>query len=91
MTVVFFWLMKDTNFFLDKFGVRSLRYSLAKMLAAFYLQVSIISLALIFVTGSCSWSYVERPDLLLLGSSMIAQLVANTLAVYANRRFARIK
>ncbi|KAL4356248.1 hypothetical protein AHAS_Ahas09G0067700 [Arachis hypogaea] len=82
-----------TNFLLlqDKFGVRSLRYSLAKMLAAFYLQVSIISLALIFVIGSCNWSYVERPDLLLLGSFMIAQLVANTLAVYANRRFARIK
>ncbi|XLR43577.1 hypothetical protein S83_028237, partial [Arachis hypogaea] len=58
----------------DKFGVRSLRYSLAKMLAAFYLQVSIISLALIFVIGSCNWSYVERPDLLLLGSFMIAQL-----------------
>jgi len=44
-------------------------------MAALYLQVSIISQALIFVTRSRSWSYVERPGLLLLGAFMIAQLV----------------
>ncbi|XLT36596.1 hypothetical protein HN873_067888 [Arachis hypogaea] len=59
---------------IDKFGVRSLRHSPAEMMAAFYLQVNIISQALIFVTRSCNWSYVERPGLLLLGSFMIAQL-----------------
>ncbi|KAL1300905.1 hypothetical protein HN51_045535 [Arachis hypogaea] len=91
MTVVFFWLMKDTDFFSDKFGVRSLRHSPAEMMAALYLQVSIISQALIFVTRSRSWSYVERPGLLLLGAFMIAQLVATALAVYANWSFARIK
>ncbi|KAL4344389.1 hypothetical protein AHAS_Ahas11G0173500 [Arachis hypogaea] len=53
----------------DKFGVRSPRHSSAEMMAALYLQVSIISQALIFVTKSCSWSYVERHGLLLLGSS----------------------
>jgi hypothetical protein len=31
------------------------------MTAAVYLQVSIISQALIFVTRSRSWSFVERP------------------------------
>ncbi|MED6186629.1 Plasma membrane ATPase 4 [Stylosanthes scabra] len=91
MTVVFFWLMKDTDFFSDKFGVRSLRHSPSEMMAALYLQVSIISQALIFVTRSRSWSYVERPGLLLLGAFMIAQLVATALAVYANWSFARIK
>ena len=45
-------------------------------MAALYLQVSIISQALIFVTRSRSWSYVERPGLLLLGAFMIAQLVS---------------
>ncbi|KAI5412113.1 hypothetical protein KIW84_056973 [Lathyrus oleraceus] len=54
MTVVFFWLMKDTDFFSDKFGVRSLRKSPDEMMAALYLQVSIISQALIFVTRSRS-------------------------------------
>ncbi|XP_004501246.1 plasma membrane ATPase 4-like [Cicer arietinum] len=91
MTVVFFWLMKDTDFFSDKFGVRSLRKSPEEMMAALYLQVSIISQALIFVTRSRSWSFVERPGLLLLGAFMIAQLVATFLAVYANWGFARIK
>ncbi|KAI5433692.1 hypothetical protein KIW84_020820 [Lathyrus oleraceus] len=74
MTVVFFWLMKDTDFFSDKFGVRSLRKSPDEMMAALYLQVSIISQALIFVTRSHSWSFLERPGLLLLGAFMIAQL-----------------
>ncbi|XP_020226413.1 plasma membrane ATPase 4 [Cajanus cajan] len=91
MTVVFFWLMKDTDFFSDKFGVRSIRNSPEEMMAALYLQVSIISQALIFVTRSRSWSYVERPGLLLLGAFMIAQLVATFLAVYASWGFARIK
>ncbi|XP_027355463.1 plasma membrane ATPase 4 isoform X1 [Abrus precatorius] len=91
MTVIFFWLMRDTDFFSDKFGVRSLRKSPEEMMAALYLQVSIISQALIFVTRSRSWSYVERPGLLLLGAFMIAQLVATFLAVYANWGFARIK
>ncbi|CAL0305684.1 unnamed protein product [Lupinus luteus] len=91
MTVVFFWLMKDTEFFSDKFGVRSLRNSPEEMMAALYLQVSIISQALIFVTRSTTWSYVERPGFLLMGAFLIAQLVATFLAVYANWGFARIK
>ena len=46
-----------------------------EMMAALYLQVSIVSQALIFVTRSRSWSYVERPGLLLVGAFLIAQLV----------------
>ncbi|XP_028781278.1 plasma membrane ATPase 4 [Neltuma alba] len=91
MTVVFFWAMKDTDFFPNKFGVRSIRHSNEEMMAALYLQVSIISQALIFVTRSRSWSFVERPGLLLLSAFMIAQLVATLIAVYANWGFARIK
>jgi len=55
--------------------VRSIRNNPDEMMAALYLQVSIISQALIFVTRSRSWSFVERPGLLLLGAFMIAQLV----------------
>ncbi|XP_008393957.2 plasma membrane ATPase 4 [Malus sylvestris] len=91
MTVVFFWLMRDTDFFSDKFHVRSLRNRPEQMMAALYLQVSIVSQALIFVTRSRSWSFVERPGLLLLGAFMIAQLVATLIAVYANWGFARIE
>ncbi|BAT82237.1 hypothetical protein LR48_Vigan07g234400 [Vigna angularis] len=91
MTVIFFWAMKDTNFFSSKFGVRPLKESPEEMMAALYLQVSIISQALIFVTRSRSWSFVERPGLLLLGAFLIAQLVATFIAVYANWGFARIQ
>lgn len=91
MTVIFFWAMKETDFFPDKFGVRPIRDSPEEMMAALYLQVSIVSQALIFVTRSRSWSYVERPGLLLLSAFIIAQLVATLIAVYANWGFAEIK
>lgn len=60
----------------DKFGVRSLRDSPAEMMSALYLQVSIVSQALIFVTRSRSWSYAERPGLFLVGAFVVAQLVS---------------
>ncbi|KAK9029499.1 hypothetical protein V6N11_026613 [Hibiscus sabdariffa] len=91
MTVIFFWAMHDTNFFADTFGVRSLKGREHEMMAALYLQVSIVSQALIFVTRSRSWSYVERPGLLLVTAFFIAQLVATLIAVYANWGFAKIK
>nr|ASM90208.1 plasma membrane H+ ATPase 9 [Sesuvium portulacastrum] len=89
MTVLFFWAMRDTTFFEDKFHVQ--RLNEAQMMAALYLQVSVISQALIFVTRSRSWSYVERPGLLLLGAFLVAQLIATVIAVYANWRFAKIE
>ncbi|KAG9131721.1 hypothetical protein Leryth_009462 [Lithospermum erythrorhizon] len=91
MTVIFFWAMRKTDFFSDTFGVRPLNHSEHEMMAALYLQVSIVSQALIFVTRSRSWSFVERPGLLLLTAFFIAQLVATLIAVYANWNFARIK
>ncbi|XP_022929672.1 plasma membrane ATPase 4 [Cucurbita moschata] len=91
MTVIFFWLMEGTNFFSNTFGVKSIRHSEYEMMAALYLQVSIVSQALIFVTRSRSWSYIERPGLLLVGAFFIAQLVATVIAVYADWRFAKIK
>ncbi|KAH0465056.1 hypothetical protein IEQ34_005159 [Dendrobium chrysotoxum] len=103
MTVIFFWAMKETDFFSvilihgcfvvlqDKFGVRSLRGSNHEMMAVLYLQVSIVSQALIFVTRSRSWFFVERPGLLLVSAFIIAQLVATFIAVYANWGFAKIK
>ncbi|KAL2544564.1 H(+)-ATPase 5 [Forsythia ovata] len=90
-TVLFFWVMKDTNFFSDHLGVRSIRNSPREIMAALYLQVSIVSQALIFVTRSRSWSFAERPGMFLLGAFMIAQLVATLIAVYANWEFAKIK
>lgn len=91
MTVIFFWAMSDTDFFSDKFGVRSIREKPNEMMAALYLQVSIVSQALIFVTRSRSWSFVERPGLLLVSAFVAAQLVATLIAVYASWGFAKIE
>lgn len=90
-TVLFFWLVKETNFFSDKFGVRPLKDNPEEIMAALYLQVSIVSQALIFVTRSRSWSFAERPGMFLLGAFLIAQLVATLIAVYANWSFAKIQ
>ncbi|PIN16341.1 Plasma membrane H+-transporting ATPase [Handroanthus impetiginosus] len=98
MTVIFFWLAYDTDFFPKRFGVKSLertadhdRSNFRMLASAVYLQVSIISQALIFVTRSRSWSFVERPGLLLGGAFLIAQLIATLIAVYANWSFAAIE
>ena len=61
--------------FQKTFGVRSIQENEEELMAALYLQVSIISQALIFVTRSRSWSFVERPGFLLLIAFVIAQLV----------------
>ncbi|KAK3188615.1 hypothetical protein Dsin_028176 [Dipteronia sinensis] len=90
MTVVFFWAAHRSDFFTDKFGVRSIRNNHNELTAAVYLQVSIVSQALIFVTRSRSWSFIERPGLLLVAAFIIAQLIATLLAVYANWGFAKI-
>ncbi|KAK4431832.1 ATPase 8, plasma membrane-type [Sesamum alatum] len=90
MTVIFFYLASDTDFFTNTFGVKSLKGNADELTAALYLQVSIISQALIFVTRSRSWSFVERPGFLLIFAFLIAQLLATIIAVYAHWGFARI-
>ncbi|KAL0792231.1 hypothetical protein Bca101_063608 [Brassica carinata] len=106
MTVIFFWAAYKTDFFPRTFGVSTLEKTahddFRKLASAIYLQVSIISQALIFVTRSRSWSYVERPGLLLVIAFILAQLVqcgtslsvvrvATLIAVYANWSFAAIE
>ncbi|KAK4735328.1 hypothetical protein R3W88_009589 [Solanum pinnatisectum] len=95
MTVIFFWAAYKTNFFPRVFGVSTLEKTATddfrKLASAIYLQVSTISQALIFVTRSRSWSFVERPGLLLVFAFFIAQLVATLIAVYANWSFAAIE
>ncbi|CAN6440277.1 unnamed protein product [Victoria cruziana] len=95
MTVIFFWAAYKTDFFPRIFKVPSLQDTATddfrKLASAVYLQVSTISQALIFVTRSRSWSFVERPGLLLVSAFVIAQLVATLIAVYANWSFAAIE
>ena len=91
ITVIFFWAMHSTNFFSEHFKVRSLWHNEGEMMSALYLQVSIVSQALIFVTRSRSWFFMERPGLLLVFAFAVAQFVATLIAVYAHWEFARIR
>nr|CAD1841818.1 unnamed protein product [Ananas comosus var. bracteatus] len=95
MTVIFFWAAYKTDFFPRVFKVESLEKTaqddFQKLASAVYLQVSTISQALIFVTRSRSWSFVERPGLLLVTAFFVAQLIATLIAVYADWGFAAIK
>ncbi|XP_042060145.1 plasma membrane ATPase 4-like [Salvia splendens] len=91
MTVVFFCIVQESTFFTDEFGVRSIKDHYHELNSAIYLQVSIVSQALIFVTRSRRWSYIERPGLLLVFAFLVAQLIATLIAVYANWEFARIE
>ncbi|XP_066371382.1 plasma membrane ATPase 1-like isoform X1 [Miscanthus floridulus] len=95
MTVIFFWAAYKTNFFPRIFHVESLEKTAQddyqKLASAVYLQVSTISQALIFVTRSRSWSFVERPGFLLVFAFLVAQLIATLIAVYANWGFTSIK
>ncbi|XP_059641627.1 ATPase 10, plasma membrane-type [Cornus florida] len=90
VTVLFYWVAQDTSFFETCFGVRSLAENTEEISSAMYLQVSIISQALIFVTRSQSWSFLERPGTLLMCAFVVAQLVATLIAVYADISFASI-
>ncbi|CAM6084619.1 unnamed protein product [Calypogeia fissa] len=92
MTVLFFWAANDTHFFKNKFHLREIgKTHTGEMTAAVYLQVSIISQALIFVTRSRGFSFLERPGALLMIAFVIAQLMATFVAVYANWGFANMK
>nr|CAB3466631.1 unnamed protein product [Digitaria exilis] len=95
MTVIFFWAAYKTDFFPRIFHVESLEKTaqddFQKLASAVYLQVSTVSQALIFVTRSRSWSFVERPGFLLVFAFLVAQLIATLIAVYADWAFTSIK
>ncbi|WOK93284.1 ATPase 10, plasma membrane-type-like [Canna indica] len=91
ITVLFYWAITKTTFFETHFKVRSLCNNTEEVSSAIYLQVSIISQALIFVTRSQSWSFAERPGNLLMCAFVVAQLIATLIAVYAHISFASIR
>jgi hypothetical protein len=58
------------------FHLPDIRHDHDQLVAAVYLQVSIVSQALIFVTRSRSWSFMERPGGFLMFAFCGAQLVS---------------
>jgi hypothetical protein len=56
-----------------------------------YLQVAIISQALIFVTRSHGFFFMERPSTALMAAFCLAQLISSIIAAYGNMGFTKIK
>uniref|UniRef100_A0A0D9VN76 Plasma membrane ATPase n=1 Tax=Leersia perrieri TaxID=77586 RepID=A0A0D9VN76_9ORYZ len=103
-TALFFWAAYKTQFFVHVFNVDTLNIkkidttdnelvaqNTEKLASAVYLQVSTISQALIFVTRSRGWSFLERPGLLLMAAFVIAQLIATVLAAIVTWEVASIR
>jgi H+-transporting ATPase len=93
-TVVLVVVIMETTFFQDKFGVTldtiPVRSDDRSLHMIVYLQVAIISQALIFVTRSHGFFFMERPSTALLCAFAIAQLVSSIIAAYADWGFTKI-
>ncbi|KAF9817712.1 hypothetical protein IEO21_03261 [Rhodonia placenta] len=86
-----------TDFFYRKFGVTfeggatmATNHNDYILHSVVYLQVAIISQALIFVTRSHSFFFMERPSFALMGAFCIAQLISTIIAVYGDWGFTQI-
>lgn len=90
-------IIVNTTFFQDKFGVslgnaKGTPVDIAdfQLHTIVYLQVAIISQALIFVTRSHGFSFMERPSYALLGAFCVAQVISSIIAAYGNWGFTKI-
>ncbi|KAI9616114.1 hypothetical protein KEM48_005371 [Puccinia striiformis f. sp. tritici PST-130] len=91
-TILLFVVIVNTTFFEDTFGMQPLKDANDPQLhMIIYLQVAIISQALIFITRSHSWFFMERPSMALVGAFCIAQTVASLLAVFGTMEFASVQ
>ncbi|KAE9392918.1 plasma-membrane proton-e [Gymnopus androsaceus JB14] len=90
-TVVLVVIIMETTFFQDKFSVTLLTNPVQandeQLHAIVYLQVAIISQALIFVTRSHGFFFMERPSYALMGAFCIAQLISSIIAAFGNWGF----
>ncbi|KAF9009884.1 plasma membrane H+-transporting ATPase [Cyathus striatus] len=74
----------ETTFFQDKFGVsfetNPVQHNDRQLHMIIYLQVAIISQALIFVTRAHSFFFMERPSVALFLAFCVAQLISSIIA-----------
>ncbi|EDR02588.1 plasma membrane H+-transporting ATPase [Laccaria bicolor S238N-H82] len=95
-TIALVCIIIETNFFQDKFGVSldtapPISHNNPKLHMIVYLQVAIISQALIFVTRSHGFFFMERPSTALKGAFCFAQFISSIIAAYGDMGFTKIK
>ncbi|KAJ1899744.1 hypothetical protein LPJ66_001917 [Kickxella alabastrina] len=90
-TLIFFVVVDKTNFF-QRHGCKALtNHNDFSLHSIIYLQVSILSQGLIFVTRAQGFFFTERPSVFLCCAFVIAQFVATIITVYANWGFTEIR
>ncbi|THH26638.1 hypothetical protein EUX98_g7552 [Antrodiella citrinella] len=97
-TIALVSIIIKTTWFFDRFGVTlengatsaAGNHNDRQLHMIVYLQVAIISQALIFVTRSHSFFFMERPSFALMGAFCLAQLVASIIAGFGNWGFTQI-
>ncbi|KAF9051647.1 plasma membrane H+-transporting ATPase [Panaeolus papilionaceus] len=93
-TVALVVIIIETTFFQDKFGVSldsfPVQHNDPQLHMVIYLQVAIISQALIFVTRSHGFFFMERPSTALMVAFCIAQLISSIIAGFGDWGFTKI-
>jgi len=96
-TIALMIVIMHTNFFENKFGVHLSNAANQpkdpndpQIHMIIYLQVAIISQALIFVTRSHGFFFMERPSSALMGAFVVAQVVSSIIAAFADWGFTKI-
>ena len=88
-------IILETTFFQDKFGVtlatNPIDHNDPQLHMIVYLQVAIISQALIFVTRSHGFFFMERPSVALMCAFCVAQLISSIIAAYGDWGFTKIQ
>jgi H+-transporting ATPase len=84
-TIAFFCVIVYTTFFSRKFGVTNITdHNDPELHMIIYLQVAQISQALIFITRSHSFFFMERPSVALFLAFCLAQLISSIIAAYGD-------
>ncbi|KDR79785.1 hypothetical protein GALMADRAFT_277203 [Galerina marginata CBS 339.88] len=94
-TVALIVIIVETTFFQDRFGVQlsnpgRVDRNDPQLHMIAYLQVAIISQALIFVTRAHGFFFMERPSMALLLAFCVAQLISSIIAAYGDWGFSQI-
>ncbi|KAJ1735003.1 hypothetical protein H4217_000454 [Coemansia sp. RSA 1939] len=90
-TLIFFIVIDKSNFF-QRHGCKAFsNHNDFSFHSVIYLQVSILSQALIFVTRAQGFFFMERPSVFLMCAFVLAQFVATIITVYASWGFTEIR
>ncbi|KAI7946716.1 hypothetical protein MJO29_011243 [Puccinia striiformis f. sp. tritici] len=91
-TIILVVVIRESNFFPDRFGVETIGdINDFKLHMIIYLQVAQISQALIFITRSHGFFFMERPSFALMGAFCLAQLISSIIAAYGNWGFTQVE